>query len=81
MTKSVFSKTFRALAAALALTLAGGTVTEVQAAYNMRVYSSLAGDESSSHYVWFKHFEDSLKDDNYEKRKGFFKNLRDRFSS
>ena len=39
MTKSVFSKTFRALAAALALTLAGGTVTEVQAAYNMRVYS------------------------------------------
>ena len=61
MTKSVFSKTFRALAAALALTLAGGTVTEVQAAYNMRVYSSLAGDESSSHYVWFKHFEDSLK--------------------
>ena len=28
-----------------------------------------------------KAFEDSLKDDNYEKRKGFFKNLRDRFSS
>ena len=27
-----------------------------------------------------KAFEDSLKDDNYEKRKGFFKNLRDRFS-
>ena len=28
-----------------------------------------------------KAFEDSLKDDNYEKRKGFFKNLRDRFTS
>ena len=27
-----------------------------------------------------KAFEDSLKEDNYEKRKGFFKNLRDRFS-
>ncbi len=27
-----------------------------------------------------KVFEDSLKDDNYEKRKGFFKNLKDRFS-
>ena len=26
-------------------------------------------------------FEDSLKDDNYEKRKGFFKNLKDRFTS
>lgn len=26
-----------------------------------------------------KAFEDSLKDDNYEKRKGFFKNLKDRF--
>ena len=26
-------------------------------------------------------FEDSLKDDNYEKRKGFFKNLKDRFMS
>ena len=26
-------------------------------------------------------FEDSLKDENYEKRKGFFKNLRDRFTS
>ena len=25
-------------------------------------------------------FEDSMKEDNYEKRKGFFKNLRDRFS-
>lgn len=28
-----------------------------------------------------KAFEDSLKEENYEKRKGFFKNLRDRFSS
>ena len=28
-----------------------------------------------------KAFEDSLRDENYEKRKGFFKNLRDRFSS
>ena len=28
-----------------------------------------------------KAFDDSLKDENYEKRKGFFKNLRDRFSS
>ncbi len=28
-----------------------------------------------------KAFEDSLKDDNYEKRKGFFKNLKDRFTS
>lgn len=28
-----------------------------------------------------KSFEDSLKDDNYEKRKGFFKNLKDRFTS
>ena len=28
-----------------------------------------------------KAFEDSLKDDNYEKRKGFFKNLRDHFTS
>lgn len=27
-----------------------------------------------------KTFEDSMKEDNYEKRKGFFKNLRDRFS-
>ena len=27
-----------------------------------------------------KAFDDSLKDDNYEKRKGFFKNLRDRFN-
>ena len=27
-----------------------------------------------------KAFEESLKDDNYEKRKGFFKNLKDRFS-
>lgn len=27
-----------------------------------------------------KVFEDSMKEDNYEKRKGFFKNLRDRFS-
>ena len=27
-----------------------------------------------------KAFEDSLKDDNYEKRKGFFKNLKDRFN-
>lgn len=27
-----------------------------------------------------KAFEDSLRDDNYEKRKGFFKNLKDRFS-
>ena len=26
-----------------------------------------------------KAFEDTLKDDNYEKRKGFFKNLKDRF--
>ncbi len=26
-----------------------------------------------------KAFEDSLKDENYEKRKGFFKNLKDRF--
>ena len=28
-----------------------------------------------------KAFEDSLRDENYEKRKGFFKNLRDRFTS
>ena len=28
-----------------------------------------------------KAFEDSLKDENYEKRKGFFKNLRDRFAN
>ena len=28
-----------------------------------------------------KAFDDSLKDDNYEKRKGFFKNLKDRFTS
>ena len=28
-----------------------------------------------------KAFEDSLKEENYEKRKGFFKNLRDRFTS
>ena len=28
-----------------------------------------------------KAFEESLKDDNYEKRKGFFKNLKDRFSN
>ena len=28
-----------------------------------------------------KAFEESLKDENYEKRKGFFKNLRDRFTS
>ena len=28
-----------------------------------------------------KAFEDTLKDENYEKRKGFFKNLRDRFTS
>ena len=27
-----------------------------------------------------KKFEGTLKEDNYEKRKGFFKNLRDRFS-
>ena len=27
-----------------------------------------------------KTFEESLRDDNYEKRKGFFKNLKDRFS-
>ncbi len=27
-----------------------------------------------------KTFEGTLKEDNYEKRKGFFKNLRDRFS-
>ena len=27
-----------------------------------------------------KAFEDSLKEENYEKRKGFFKNLRDRFT-
>ena len=27
-----------------------------------------------------KAFEDNMKEDNYEKRKGFFKNLRDRFS-
>ncbi len=27
-----------------------------------------------------KAFDESLKDDNYEKRKGFFKNLRDRFN-
>ena len=27
-----------------------------------------------------KAFEDSMKEDNYEKRKGFFKNLRDRFA-
>ena len=27
-----------------------------------------------------KAFDDSMKEDNYEKRKGFFKNLRDRFS-
>ena len=27
-----------------------------------------------------KAFEDSMKEDNYDKRKGFFKNLRDRFS-
>ena len=26
-------------------------------------------------------FDDSLKEDNYEKRKGFFKNLRDRFAN
>ena len=26
-------------------------------------------------------FEDSLKDENYEKRKSFFKNLKDRFMS
>ena len=28
-----------------------------------------------------KAFEDSMKEDNYEKRKGFFKNLKDRFTS
>ena len=28
-----------------------------------------------------KAFEDSLKDENYEKRKSFFKNLKDRFMS
>lgn len=28
-----------------------------------------------------KKFEDSLKEENYEKRKGFFKNLKDRFTS
>ena len=61
MTKLTFAKTFKAMAAALAVTLAAGGVTEAQAAYNMRVYSSLPGDEQSSHYVWFKHFEESLK--------------------
>lgn len=27
-----------------------------------------------------KAFDDSLREENYEKRKGFFKNLRDRFA-
>ena len=33
-----------------------------------------------AHREALKAFEDSMKEDNYEKRKGFFKNLRDRFS-
>ena len=28
-----------------------------------------------------KKFEDTLKDDNYEQRKGFFKTLRDKFEN
>ena len=28
-----------------------------------------------------KKFEDTLKDDNYEQRKGFFKSLRDKFEN
>ncbi len=49
-------------ASALALTFAAGAlVNSAQAAYNMRVYSSLPANDQSSHYVWFKSFEEKLK--------------------
>ena len=50
---------------------------------NEAVYLRGFGTFGSKHRAQreaLKAFEDSMKEDNYEKRKGFFKNLRDRFS-
>lgn len=52
--------------------IAGSALTSfAEAAINLRVYSSLPGDESSAHYIWFSRFQDNLNKN--EKLKGQIK--------
>lgn len=43
-----------------ALIVGSTASTFAQAALNFRVYSSLPGDESSAHYIWFTRFQENL---------------------
>ena len=66
------TRRFLALACLSTALIAGSVVTSfAQAALNFRVYSSLPGDDSSAHYIWFTRFQENLNKN--EKLKGQIK--------
>lgn len=66
------ARRFLALACISSALIAASIVSaSAQAAINFRVYSSLPGDDSSAHYIWFNRFQENLN--NNEKLKGQIK--------
>lgn len=66
------ARRFLALACLSSALIAGSVLsTSAQAAINFRVYSSLPGDDSSAHYIWFNRFQENLNKN--EKLKGQIK--------
>lgn len=59
---------FLAIACLSTALFAGSVVTSfAEAAVNLRVYSSLPGDDSSAHYIWYNRFKENIN--NNEKLK------------
>lgn len=66
------ARRFLALACLSSTLIAASIVSaSAQAAINFRVYSSLPGDDSSAHYIWFNRFQENLNKN--EKLKGQIK--------
>ncbi|EPM0022064.1 TRAP transporter substrate-binding protein [Citrobacter farmeri] len=66
------ARRFLALACLSSALIAGSVLSaSAQAALNFRVYSSLPGDDSSAHYIWFNRFQENLNKN--EKLKGQIK--------
>ncbi|MEG2398557.1 MAG: TRAP transporter substrate-binding protein [Citrobacter sp.] len=66
------ARRFLALACLSSALIAASIVSaSAQAAINFRVYSSLPGDDSSAHYIWFNRFQENLNKN--EKLKGQIK--------
>ncbi|POT57822.1 C4-dicarboxylate ABC transporter substrate-binding protein [Citrobacter amalonaticus] len=66
------ARRFLAFACLSTALIAGSAVTSLaEAALNFRVYSSLPGDDSSAHYIWYSRFQENLNKN--EKLKGQIK--------